>query len=74
MLEQVKSISEIDGVTALEAAIVAPQGRNHIFSALDLATLGVLASLSAKPMLDEDPEEDGRQGRPQRHEVWACAG
>jgi hypothetical protein len=51
MLEQVKSISEIDGVTALEAAIVAPQGRNHIFSALDLATLGVLASLSAKPLL-----------------------
>jgi hypothetical protein len=51
MLEQVKSVSEMDGVTALEAAIVAPQGRNHIFSALDLATLGVLASLSSKPML-----------------------
>lgn len=51
MLEQVKSVSEIDSVTALEAAIVAPQGRNHIFSALDLATLSVLASLSAKPML-----------------------
>jgi hypothetical protein len=51
MLEQVKSISEIDGVTALEAAIVAPQGKNHIFSALDLATLGVLASLSMKPLL-----------------------
>jgi len=51
MLEQVKSLSEIDGVTALEAAIVPPQGRNHIFSALDLATLGVLASLSAKPLL-----------------------
>jgi len=41
MLEQVKSIAEIDGVTGLEAAIVAPQGKNHIFSALDLATLGV---------------------------------
>jgi hypothetical protein len=51
MLEQVKSVSEIDGVTALEAAIVAPQGRNHIFSALDLATLRVLASLSEKPLL-----------------------
>jgi len=51
MLEQVKSISEIDGVTALEAAIVAPQGKNHIFSALDLATLGVLASLSTKPLM-----------------------
>jgi len=51
MLEQVKSISELDGVTALEAAIVAPQGRSHIFSALDLATLSVLASLSSKPLL-----------------------
>jgi len=51
MLEQVKSISETEGVTALEAAIVAPQGRSHIFSALDLATLSVLASLSAKPLL-----------------------
>lgn len=51
MLEQVKSVSEMEGVTALEAAIVAPQGRNHIFSALDLATLGVLTSLSAKPVL-----------------------
>lgn len=51
MLEQVKSISELDGVAALEAAIVAPQGRSHIFSALDLGTLGVLASLSCKPLL-----------------------
>ena len=51
MLEQVKSLSELDGVTALEAAIVAPQGRNHIFSALDVATLGVLASISARPLL-----------------------
>jgi hypothetical protein len=51
MLEQVKGVSEMGGVTALEAAIVAPQGRNHIFSALDLATLGVLASLSARPVL-----------------------
>jgi len=59
MLEQVKSISEIDGVTALEAAIVAPQGRNHIFSVLDLATLGVLASLSAKPLLMRSQKKMG---------------
>ncbi len=51
MLEQVKSLSELDGVTALEAAIVAPQGRNHIFSALDVATLGVLASISSRPLI-----------------------
>jgi len=51
MLEQVKGISELNGITALEAAIVAPQGRNHVFSALDLATLSVIARLSAKPLL-----------------------
>jgi hypothetical protein len=51
MLEQVKNISQMEGVGAMEAAIVAPQGRNHIFSALDLATLGVLADLSSKPIL-----------------------
>jgi hypothetical protein len=51
MLEQVKAISEMEGVVAIESAIVAPQGRSHIFSALDLATLGVLARLSAKPLI-----------------------
>jgi len=51
MLEQVKGISEMGGVVALESAIVAPQGRSHVFSALDLATLGVLARLSAKPLI-----------------------
>ena len=51
MLEQVKALSEMGGVVALESAIVAPQGRSHVFSALDLATLGVLARLSAKPLL-----------------------
>jgi hypothetical protein len=51
MLEQVKGISDMDGVVALESAIVAPQGRSHVFSALDLATLGVLARLSSKPLL-----------------------
>ncbi len=51
MLEQVKGISEMEGVIALESAIVAPQGRNHIFSTLDLATLGVLARLSSRPLM-----------------------
>jgi hypothetical protein len=51
MLEQVKGISEMASVTALEAAITAPQGRSHIFSALDLATLRVLAGLCAKPII-----------------------
>ncbi|MDA4118564.1 MAG: hypothetical protein OK455_09500 [Thaumarchaeota archaeon] len=51
MLEQVKGISEMASVTALEAAITAPQGRSHIFSALDLATLRVLAGLCSKPII-----------------------
>jgi hypothetical protein len=51
MLEQVKGMSELDGVTALEAAIVAPQGRNHIFSTLDLATLSVISRISSRPVV-----------------------
>jgi hypothetical protein len=59
MLEQVKSLSEIDEVTALEAAIVPPQGKNHIFSALDLATLSALSALSAKPLLARTQKKMG---------------
>jgi hypothetical protein len=51
MLEQVKSISEMDEVLALESAIVSPQGKMHVFSVLDLATLRVVARLSHKPVL-----------------------
>jgi len=50
MVEQVKSISEFKQVTALDAAIVPLQGRTHIFNALDLATLRVLAAISSKPV------------------------
>jgi hypothetical protein len=51
MLEQVKSMSEMDSVVALEAAIVSPQAKNHVFSVLDLSTLRMIARLSAKPVI-----------------------
>ncbi len=50
MVEQIKSLAEMDGVRALEAAIVSPQGKNHVFSLLDLSTLRMIAKLSSKPV------------------------
>jgi hypothetical protein len=51
MVEQIRNLSEMGGVLALEAAIVSTQGMNHIFSVLDLATLRMIAKMSAKPVL-----------------------
>lgn len=51
MVEQIRNLSEMDGVVGLEAAIVSPQGMNHIFSVLDLATLRMICGLSAKPVV-----------------------
>lgn len=51
MVEQIRNLSEMEGVYTLEAAIVSPQGMNHIFSVLDLATLRMIARLSTKPVL-----------------------
>lgn len=51
MLEQIKSISEMDEVQALEAALVSAQGKNYVFSVLDLSTLRMIARLSAKPVI-----------------------
>ena len=51
MLEQIKSISEMSEVQAIEAAIVTAQGKNHVFSALDLSTLRMIARLSSKPVI-----------------------
>ena len=51
MLEQISSISEMEQVTALEAAIVSPQGKNHVFSVLDLSTLRMVTKLSSKPVI-----------------------
>jgi hypothetical protein len=51
MVEQIRNLSEMQGVVALEAAIVSPQGMNHIFSVLDLATLRMIAKMSTKPVI-----------------------
>ncbi len=51
MVEQIKSLSEMDQVGALEAAIVSPQGLAHVFSVLDLSTLRMITRLSSKPVI-----------------------
>jgi hypothetical protein len=51
ILEQVKQLSQMDGVLALDSATVPTQARGTPFSAFDYATLGVIAGLSAKPVL-----------------------
>lgn len=51
MVEQISSLAEMDGVRALEAAIVTTQGKNHVFSVLDISTLRMIAKLSNKPVL-----------------------
>jgi len=51
ILEQVRKLSEIEGVTALDVATVPHQARGGPFSVLDYATLGVITGLSAKPVL-----------------------
>ena len=51
MVEQIKSLSEMSQVNALEAAIVTPQGQTHVFSVLDLSTLRMISKLSAKPVI-----------------------
>jgi hypothetical protein len=51
MVEQIKSLSEMSHVKALEAAIVSPQGQTHVFSVLDLSTLRMISKLSDKPVI-----------------------
>jgi len=51
ILEQVRQISQMDGVEAIDAATVAPQARGTPISVLDYATLGVVVGLSSKPVL-----------------------
>ena len=51
ILEQVKQLSGMDGVEAIEVATVPHQARGGPFSVLDYATLGVIASLSTKPVM-----------------------
>jgi hypothetical protein len=51
ILEQVKQLSEMDGVEAIDVATVPHQARGGPFSALDYATLGVIVNLSTKPVM-----------------------
>lgn len=51
MLEQVKQLSGMEGVEAIDVATVPHQAKGAPFSVLDYATLGVIADLSSKPVL-----------------------
>jgi hypothetical protein len=51
ILEQVKKLSEMEGIEAIDIATVPHQARGAPFSVLDYATLGVISDLSAKPVL-----------------------
>jgi len=50
ILEQVRQLSGMEGVEAVDVATVPHQARGAPFSVLDFATLGVIANLSAKPV------------------------
>lgn len=51
ILEQVRQLSETEGVEAVDVATVPHQSRGAPFTVLDFATLGVIANLSARPVL-----------------------
>jgi len=51
ILEQVRQLSEAEGIDAVDVATVPHQARGAPFSLLDYATLGVIVNLSAKPVL-----------------------
>ena len=51
ILEQVKRLSAMDGIEAIDVATVPHQMQGAPFSVLDYATLGVIVDLSAKPVL-----------------------
>ena len=50
ILEQVRQLSAMEGMDAIDLAAVPHQARGAPFSVLDFATLGVIANLSAKPV------------------------
>jgi hypothetical protein len=51
ILEQVKQISQMEGVEAIDSATVPSQVRGTPFTVLDYSTVGVVTGLSAKPVL-----------------------
>jgi hypothetical protein len=50
ILEQVRQLSVMEGIEAIDVATVPHQMRGAPFSVLDYATLGVISNLSAKPV------------------------
>ena len=50
-LEQVRNLSSIPEVEAIEAATVPPQSKGLQFTLLDYATIGTITALSGKPVL-----------------------
>jgi hypothetical protein len=60
ILEQVKGLSELDGVEALDVAVVHAQARGGPFTVLDFATTSLIAGLSAKPVLLRTQKRLGR--------------
>jgi hypothetical protein len=50
ILEQVKQLSAMEGLDAIDLAAVPHQARGAPFTVLDFATLGVIANLSTKPV------------------------
>jgi len=51
ILEQIRSLSEAEGVEAIELAIVPQQARGNPFTVLDLATLSLISDLSRTAVL-----------------------
>ena len=51
ILEQVKQLSQFEGLDALEAATAPTQARSAPYTVLDQATLGLIVGLSSKPVL-----------------------
>jgi hypothetical protein len=51
ILEQVKQLSQFEGLDALEAATSPTQARSAPYTLLDQATLGLILGLSSKPVL-----------------------
>ncbi len=60
ILEQVKQLSAMDGIAAIDVATVPHQMRGGPFSVLDYATLGVITNLSTKPVLLRTQKKLGR--------------
>lgn len=50
MIEQVKHISRMDGIDAIDIATTPPQLRGNLFSVLDYATLELISEISRKPV------------------------